>query len=928
MTDVGTQAASIYRDFENDGNALSGPHKPVKADIRALWAAAKLQLDSVATIPGLQSAITALQASQGAGAIAFDTLAHLNANLAYAANTPATVYNDPTPSNNGVYVKVGASGTGSWTSISSLTLPGVSNSLNTFEQTTARQIGNVAAIIGGERPDISVRVTVGYASLSGTLLAAPTGNLWIMTDQPLRSGPLYSLSAIINSVGSGVGAFVFYNPRKQRIEQSFPVTITATGLTTFVAGIDTPPLGVRSEWLLGWWSPSGGASISYVNSTGFTPTSLFLAMSSVPNVQIAPATSEAVLGLSARISALSLVVTNPIQALTSGALPSGVIWADPKGLRLPGGLLTELHAYISGAALGTGSFVVLSPKGGYSYKIDHIINVTGLVNGVNMLTAETNFTAVSVQAGSVLAWWAPTSGAQPAFDNYQGTDSLFFTSASPSEGTTFTALVNSIRPAIGAAVSPNIYEDVATKIADLDTLLTERERVITASASIYANSVTVNGILDHDGIEVGFSGQLNLDAATTGIVTEARTISGGSVVYGASALGNRLSNANVSSVVVTDAGTSATLIEGTDYVVGYEHGVVTYLGSGSRNVNIAYHYSKRRYDSIFVDAETMALSVVKGTERVRDAAEFVPAQPSSNKIRLFNVRVTNSSVVAIPTWDVEQGIRRETAALFTADKERAKSALVSLRSKISQGASVSLGMQGDSIVAEQSDFVSTTAPNGQNRDRAAASGTPQVYLEALSSDIVSTLPLFDQGDGAGAVHTHASLAWYAMAELGRTGTAFTYLNFGVATWSSNEGNTDPYKSAVAISAADCVILHYGMNDLGLSTTEANMRSIIDNLYAHGKEVIVVAPPRTNSEFGAPDTDWFYTCRALRRAAQYTDPVSGRSAAYLDTTLLYTDENLGALGISREDFCQANLDNHPGIREHQLIGRLLARLVLG
>lgn len=62
-----------------------------------------------------EGAITALQATQMSGLAAFDTVAHMNANLNYPAQSGAIITNDPTPANNqNIYIKSGASGSGSW----------------------------------------------------------------------------------------------------------------------------------------------------------------------------------------------------------------------------------------------------------------------------------------------------------------------------------------------------------------------------------------------------------------------------------------------------------------------------------------------------------------------------------------------------------------------------------------------------------------------------------------------------------------------------------------------------------------------------------------------------------------------------------------------------------------------------------------------
>lgn len=61
-----------------------------------------------------QGDIEALQIAQGGGIIGYATQAELYADLAHDAGTVGYVNDDPTPANNGNYLKVGASGAGSW----------------------------------------------------------------------------------------------------------------------------------------------------------------------------------------------------------------------------------------------------------------------------------------------------------------------------------------------------------------------------------------------------------------------------------------------------------------------------------------------------------------------------------------------------------------------------------------------------------------------------------------------------------------------------------------------------------------------------------------------------------------------------------------------------------------------------------------------
>lgn len=67
-----------------------------------------------AFLADLGEQVSDIDAAQESGMLGFATLAALNADLAHADGTVAIVTNDPTPANNIVYRKSGASGAGSW----------------------------------------------------------------------------------------------------------------------------------------------------------------------------------------------------------------------------------------------------------------------------------------------------------------------------------------------------------------------------------------------------------------------------------------------------------------------------------------------------------------------------------------------------------------------------------------------------------------------------------------------------------------------------------------------------------------------------------------------------------------------------------------------------------------------------------------------
>ena len=91
----------FLRAYVVDGVPSSGINDPAKSDGIAAFAAIDAALSDIATF--------------GGATVAFDTLAHLDADLTPGAGVLGIVYNDGTASNNGVYVKVGGTGTGSWT---------------------------------------------------------------------------------------------------------------------------------------------------------------------------------------------------------------------------------------------------------------------------------------------------------------------------------------------------------------------------------------------------------------------------------------------------------------------------------------------------------------------------------------------------------------------------------------------------------------------------------------------------------------------------------------------------------------------------------------------------------------------------------------------------------------------------------------------
>lgn len=101
MGNIASQFATAFRDFATDGVASSGPHEVVKEEVRAIGPIIEAAIGNA----GLGALVDVVKA----------TRSDLNADLAHPADTVALVYADATDANNDLYIKVGASGSGSWT---------------------------------------------------------------------------------------------------------------------------------------------------------------------------------------------------------------------------------------------------------------------------------------------------------------------------------------------------------------------------------------------------------------------------------------------------------------------------------------------------------------------------------------------------------------------------------------------------------------------------------------------------------------------------------------------------------------------------------------------------------------------------------------------------------------------------------------------
>ena len=100
---ISPSGATVWRDYSTDGVPASGAHKVQKSQVRAWSDAVETRLDAVSTAAKL-----------------YETRAALYADITEDANTLAWVVSDGTAAYNGIYMKVGASGSGSWSRVGDL----------------------------------------------------------------------------------------------------------------------------------------------------------------------------------------------------------------------------------------------------------------------------------------------------------------------------------------------------------------------------------------------------------------------------------------------------------------------------------------------------------------------------------------------------------------------------------------------------------------------------------------------------------------------------------------------------------------------------------------------------------------------------------------------------------------------------------------
>lgn len=185
--------------------------------------------------------VDSLEIGQSVDRIAYQTLALLDADLDRPVNTLAEVTNDSTPSNNGTYIKVGASGTGSWLKSTNDLSGRVTNTENQIEEI---ELKTQPLSIDGSEGSFIIKDNVGNISLKidedGTYLK----NLNIIGNLNLNSINLNTSENVFLDTGESLVFSIIDDTPERNV--AFAVTAEGKVLAKEVASLK-PPATIKAD---------------------------------------------------------------------------------------------------------------------------------------------------------------------------------------------------------------------------------------------------------------------------------------------------------------------------------------------------------------------------------------------------------------------------------------------------------------------------------------------------------------------------------------------------------------------------------------------------------------------------------------------------------------------------------------------------------
>lgn len=379
----------------------------------------------------------------------------------------------------------------------------------------------------------------------------------------------------------------------------------------------------------------------------------------------------------------------------------------------------------------------------------------------------------------------------------------------------------------------------------------------------------------------------------------------------------------------------------------------TYFDHDDQRTITAAAAGQTRFDILYLDrslvldfTERPTFGLAAGTERTTDAPEFIPTVKASlqgHQTPIAYLRVTNSTLTVLPSWDAVNDDLEHLVPQIRLDRERNQRLLRSALGRIYRAGPIKIAGIGDSIMAlgNVGTVAGYAAANGTARDI----GRTQYYNTNIGSDLVTALPLFTSvqlgrpDDGGGSIHTKTGFIWTFVGAIQKLtnlalGTAgILYNNWGINSqrWQNlhNAGVASSWLINFCADGADLVIINMGMNDYNTSVTfYTNAVNAIQYMQANMVDrngnpppIIIMGIARPNNSI--TQNFWTAANRRVRAVAEETN------CAYVDLNPWYDNPNLRAIGMTGADTCTANGTNHPGIYEQeQVMGRALIQAVLG
>lgn len=808
-------------------------------------------------------------------AVVYQTRAALYADLTKPANTLGIVYGDSTAAYNGVYAKVGSSGSGNWT-LTSLSLPStvVADFAALISEVVAARRGSASLVqqldlIVGNLSALKLAIqSIGKVGsvVTGT---AVSGATFVLGPVIQGSGPgymsalrLFALTAglvavkrftktgdtftqvasdYIVPVIAGVNAFSIDQIGKMEVSAGEYLGFYAPGIISYTAGQSA-----------GYWDSS---SLGVGNQTEFTSATLL-------NGAIIQIGFDVVLGevpdIAGKVSSIDTAIQTIGRATaptTGPAAVSGQTWAFAVPV-LRSGVVERLRAWsLVNARIVLKRFT----KSGDNFRQVGPDYPVWLKTGLNVLEIA-EIGRMEVRAGEFLGFHAPSGSVA------------------------YTTVVDPLRAYYATTGAGNV-----SGFADA---------TIDSGASLMLGFDIREGKIAQNTVVA--------PALPTPYQLGEQVLSGSITAVGLSVLGSIDLSRN---------------------------GVIRKIADAPRTLP-ATTSTNTRYDVYYYDMVDGTFGIVQGTERSTDATAFIPLLDVSTRKAIANLRVQSGAVTVIPLWGKSGGDPIYLSDRLDASRTIARSLLPKTVSAIRRGSPMRILAHGDSIQAIQSQGPSTTTPNGPYRDRGTAplSDANHYLRDAYQSDVVDSIPLYTSvqlgraDDGSGAVHTKFGFMWSLVASLQRLGytlgTDLFYDNMSVSGYQSSHSisGTTPtdYLNASTALPANLVVIHLGMNERGNVDSEARLILIAQAHQASAKEVLFMSCPRPRIASAADIAGWEFTNRAIQRAAEYT------RSAYCDTTWIYDDRNRAVLGTAVQDDAAANGNNHPGINEHAIIGAEAAK----